>query len=221
MFMLASAAGQQMPCITSVKRPQFDGRGYMTVPPIPNDVKQQLPKNVTARLVLSLSSSEMLTIYELTDDMEPDTRLLLTESGRAIARFALKDVLPDHEWGKAARAMAAAHLCGNGYNLTYLVFQAGNQGGQVMALIQQGHHFQLVAVKPLQQGKVVVSVNTPARLTFWSVAPEDSAQCTGCRKHYVIETVQFDAAGSFTVAEKTKTEQKYDSFQDEPLEVIR
>jgi hypothetical protein len=218
--MLASAAGQQMPCITSVKRPQFDGRGYMTGPSVPDEVRRHLPRNAAVQLVLPLSRSETLTVYELGDNAEPDTRLLLTRGNQAVTRFSIQDALTDHKLGKDFRAMGAAHLCGNGYDLTYMVFQAGNQGGQVMALVQQGEGFRLVSVKPLQQGKIVVNVNSPARLTLWSVAPEDSVQCTGCRKHYIIETIQFDGR-SFNVADRARSKRKHDSFQDGPLEVIR
>lgn len=215
-FLSASVAGQELPCVTSITRIHFDEQGHLKRPAAPANVKRHLPRDASVQLVISLSSSETLTIYGDKDSIDPDTRLLVTADGRVLARFAIKDLLDDHEWGRSLTAFGAAHLCANGHNLTYVVLQTGNQGGYFAALTKDNDTFHLLPIKAVQQGRIVVNTDDRSQITVWSVAPEDSSDCTGCTKHYVLETMQFDG-NSFKVIEKKETKKKHESFQDKPL----
>jgi len=181
-------------------------------------------------LVLPLSDSDTLTVYELgkrnadgTDaGDDPNARLLITRNGKPVFHYALKNLpMPppgDPEWGMWAVAMKAAHLCGESNDLLYLVFEAGNQGGYFVAIRQDGANYRLVPIMPVQQGRLVLNAKSPQRIVVWTVAPEDSGGCTACAKHYVAETMEFDG-NLFKVVHRTRTKRTFDSFQDEPLVV--
>jgi hypothetical protein len=158
---------------------------------------------------------------ELTD---PNTVLLITRRGRRVFRFAMRNLrLPngfDDKWGVSAVAMHAAHLCSDNADITYLVLQAGNQGGFFMALKRDADAYRAVPIKGVAQGKLELNTNTPTRVVVWDVAHEDAGDCTACPKHYVVETMDLDGQ-SFKVVERRKTKRKYTSFQDEPLKVSR
>ena len=202
------------------KQIQFDEHGHLERPSIPANIKHLLPTGANVQLVVSLSSSDTLTIYEAGDRLriDPDTRLLLSRRGHPLTQFAIKDLPDDHEWGIELMAAQAAHLCANGQNLTYLVLQAGNQGGYFVMLTERSDGYHLLPIGAVQQGRLILNVNDPSQITVWSVAPEDAMDCTGCPKRYLVETFQFDGE-SFKVIEKKKTNRKYESFQDEPLKL--
>jgi hypothetical protein len=85
---LVNAAAQELPCITSVKKDQFDEHGHLKRPSIPANIKHLLPTGANVQLVVSLSSSDTLTIYEA-GDLDPDTRLLLSRRGHPLTQFAI------------------------------------------------------------------------------------------------------------------------------------
>ncbi len=206
--------GQEMRCITSIKDVSFKNQ------PLPADIKKHVPHQALVRLVLPLSSTETLTLYELGDRSEPDTRLLITRSGQPVYRFAAKDISVgngnDPEWGKWAVGMKVAHLCANSEPITYIVLQAGNQGGYFMALKEDGQSYRFLPIADTQQGRLVLHVNTPCRIAVWTVASEDAGDCTGCPKHYLVKTMELEDS-KFKITEKKTTKKKYQSFQDEPL----
>lgn len=197
---------------------------------LPDDITPHVQRGALVRLVLPLSSTDTLTIYELgkrrADGIEltdPDTALLITRQGRPVFRFSIRDLrLPktdyDREWGASAVAMKAAHLCSNNADITYLVLQAGNQGGFFVALTRDAEAYRLVPIKPVQQGRIELRTSKPTRVVVWSVADEDTTDCTACPKHYVVETMDLDGH-SFRTVEKRRTTKRFASFQDDPLVV--
>jgi hypothetical protein len=210
-------SAQELPCLVAIKHIVFDSQGQRKTPSVPRDIGRHLPGGAIVQLVLPLSASDTLTIYGA-DDIEPDTQFLVTRRGNPIARFAVKELLSDHDWGKSLSARDAVHLCANGNNLSYVVLQAGNQGGCFVMLTQQGTRFRLLPIRAVQQGRLVLNVNDPPQITVWNVASEDATDCTGCPKHYIVEAIKFDG-NSFKVIEKRETKKKYRSFQDEPLKL--
>lgn len=213
-------------CIVSVKGIPFKRQ------PLPSDIKRHVPSGAFVRLVLPLSSTDTLTIYKVGErradgfeEADPNTRLLITRQGQPVFQFSVENLrMPgesyDRKWGMSAVAMKAAHLCSDDNDITYLVLQTGNQGGFFVALKRDAGNYRLVPIKPVQQGRLELDMSNPTRITVWSVAREDAADCTACPKHYVVETMQFEGK-SFKVVAKRKTKGTFTSFQDEPLKVSR
>ncbi len=212
-------------CIASVNDISFKRQ------PLPSGIGFHVPHGAFVRLVLPLSGSDTLTIYELgkrdENGIAPDnldTRLLITRQNEPVFRFSFRNLqLPkekvyDSEWGLSAVAMKAAHLCSNGVDITYLVAQAGNQGGFFMAIKRNADSYVLVPIEGATQGRLELKMSTPTRVVVWSAAPEDAGLCTACPKHYVVETMEFDGT-SFKVVEKRRTKKTFTDFQDEPLVV--
>jgi len=212
-------------CIVSVNDISFKRQ------PLPSGIRSHVPHGAFVRLVLPLSGSDTLTIYELgkrdENGIAPDnldTRLLITRQNEPVFRFSFRNLrLPkdknyDTEWGLSAVAMKAAHLCSNGVDITYLVAQAGNQGGFFMAIKRDANSYVLLPIGDVTQGRLELKTSTPTRVVVWSAAPEDAGLCTACSKHYVVESMEFDGK-AFKVVEKRKTKKTYTSFQDEPLVV--
>ena len=210
-------------CIASVKNIPFKRH------PPPNDIMPHVPGGVFVRLVLPLSNTDTLTIYELgnrrADGIEltdPNTVLLITRQGERVFRFSMRNLrLPngfDPGWGVWAAATNVAHLCSENADITYVVLQAGNQGGFFMALKRDADTYRMMPIKAVAQGKLELNTSTPTRVVVWNVADEDAGDCTACPKHYVVETMDLDGQ-SLKVVETRKTKRKYTSFQDEPLKV--
>jgi hypothetical protein len=224
MFGLLTSAGQESHCIGAVKNIPFQKQR------VPANIRPHIPRGAFVRLVLPLSDSDTLTVYELgkrnadgsegTDD--PNARLLITRNGKPVFHYALKNLpMPppgDPEWGMWAVAMKAAHLCGESNDLLYLVFEAGNQGGYFVAIRADGANYRLVPIMPVTQGRLVLNAKSPQRIVVWTVASEDSGDCTACSKHYIVETMELDG-NTFKVVHKARTKRTFDSFQDEPLVV--
>jgi hypothetical protein len=212
-----SAAGQEARCISSIKSIQFKNQ------PLPKEVKAQLPGRAFVRLVLPLSSMDILSIYELGErpggvEVDPDTRLLITRQGRPVFRYALKN-LPtskgdDPDWGMAAVAMKAVHLCSGDADLTYLVLQAGNAGGFYVALKRSGEGYRLLPISDATQGRLVLSVNRPGSAEVWTAA--ESGACTACPKQFEIREYEFDGR-EFRLVSRQRAKRQYSSFQDDPL----
>jgi hypothetical protein len=120
----------------------------------------------------------------------------------------------------AAVAMKVAHLCQESNDLLYLVLEAGNQGGYFVAIKPDGPNYRLMPIMGVQQGRLVLSTNSPNRIEVWTVAREDSGDCTACPKHYVVETLELNG-NAFKVVAKTRTKKTFSSFQDEPLMMTR
>jgi hypothetical protein len=224
LFGLTTAAGQEPRCIPVIKDIPFKKQSLSP------DIRPHIPAGAFVRLVLPLSHSDTLIVYELgkrdTDGGEatdPDSRLLITRIGKPVFRYAIKD-LPagrgEQEWGMWAVAIKVAHLCRGSNDLLYFVFQAGNQGGYFAAIRADGPNYRFVPVMPVQQGRIILNIHSPGRIVVWTVASEDSADCTACSKHYVVETMELDG-NAFKVVAKTKTKKAFSSFQDVPLTVIR
>jgi hypothetical protein len=224
--LITSAAGQELPCISSFRRLQWDKQDRLITPVAPAAIRHHLPRDANLQFVIPLSSSDTLTIYGSGDSYDPDTRLLVTDSNRVLAHLAVKDLFGakdsfhDPEWARSLRTFGTAHLCADGHNMTYVVLQTGNQGGYFAVLAKDNDGFHLLPIKAVQQGRIVLDIDDPAEIDVWSVADENSTDCTGCPKHYVVERMQFDGK-SFKVIAKKKTEKKYESFQDEPLVLSR
>ena len=218
----ASAIAQSSSCITSIKDIPS------TKQQAPDDVRRNIPAGGHVLLVLPLSSSDTLTIYQMGGREEdgpergdPDTRLLISRKGAAVFRYAMKELVVapgDRKWGSWVVAVKAAHLCSNSDGILYVVFQAGNQGGYVLAIKAEGEKYRLVPLMPLTQGRIVLSVNSPYQVTAWTVTPEDAQLCTGCGKHYLVKTLDV-SRDRVVVVRQSRTEEKYSSFQDQPLVV--
>ena len=110
-------------CIASFKRISFKRQ------PLPAAIRPLVPKAGFVRLVLNLSTTDTLAIYEMQNreidpySIFPDTRLLITRDGQPVYRLAIKDVSMNHgpTWGKDAVAMNVAQMCSADSSLTYLV----------------------------------------------------------------------------------------------------
>lgn len=216
MLLLAATLASGLDCRTSVRDIPFERQ------PVPTAIRNLVPKKAFVRLVMQLSNTDSLAVFELGHRSEPDTNLLVARSSQRIARYRIKNVLGEQlkselrDWGQEAVAMKVAHLCSGGTDLTYVVLQAGNQGGYFLALHRSGEAYKLIRIAPVQQGRLELSVNNPGRIVVWSVANEDAGDCTACPKHYLVSVMEFDGA-SFKTLSRWKTTKKYDSFQDNPL----
>jgi len=216
-------AGQQVgdsagTCIASIKRISFKRQ------PLLSAIKPHVPKTAFVRLVLSLSDTDVLTIYEMKDrEIEPysdspDTRLLVTRNGRPIYRYAIKDLHlfegEDLGWGLDAVAMDVAHLCSTDTSLIYLVLQAGNSGGYYLALKQSGDGYIQIPISIVDQGRLVLSTSNPHRVEVWTTAEQGA--CTACPKHFLVKTLEFDGS-RFRLISKTRTKRQYSGFQESSL----
>ncbi len=201
-------------CVTTIKDVPF------TEQPTPTALRSFIPRGALVRLVLPLSSTDTLLIYEAGPRTDPDGRLLVVRGETAVFRYPVKKLGgSDPEWGLSLTAMKAAHLCSGDENITFLVFQTGNSGGYFAALRERSHFYRLIPIRSVQQGKLVLHVNSPARISVWDVADEDRTLCTGCRKHYIVRTMEL-RADAFATVEQATTRTVYASFQDSPLEVL-
>ena len=200
---------------------------------IPAAIKPHLPSTAFVRMVLALSATDTLTIYELgnwgrywerfdsnrTDAGEltdPDTQLLITRSGRPVFRLALKDVHAADwdDWGVGAVAMKAAHLCTNDSDMTYLVLQEGNAGGFYVALRRFRDDYRLLPVSDAEQGRLVLSVSRPQNAEVWTAA--EPGVCTACPKRFEIRNYKFNGTG-FDLVSRKLSKREYSGFQDDPL----
>lgn len=177
-------------------------------------------------MVLNLSNSDTLTIYEMSNRetdpylISPDTRLLITRQGHPVYRFALKNLHmskeDDLEWGADAVAMDIANLCSSDASLTYLVLQAGNSGGYYIALQQSGNGYRLIPISTVDQGRLVLSTGNPRRVKVWTTAEQGA--CTVSTKHFYIKTMEFVGA-RLRLISKVRTKRQYSGFQENPLVV--
>jgi hypothetical protein len=214
---LGDSAGK---CIASIKRISFKRQ------PLPSAIKPHVPKTAFVRLVLSLSDTDVLTVYEMKDREaepyldSPDTRLLVTRNGRPIYRYAIKDLHlfegEDLGWGMDAVAMNVAHLCSPDTSLIYLVLQAGNSGGYYLALKQSSDGYIPIPVSTVDQGRLVLSNSNPRRVEVWTTAEQGA--CTACPKHFLVKTLEFDGS-RFRLISKTRTRNQCSGFQESPLVV--
>jgi len=177
-------------------------------------------------MVINLSNSDTLTIYEMnnreTDPYltSPDTRLLITRQGHPVYRFALKNLHiskgDDPEWGLDAVAMNVANLCSSDAYLTYLVLQAGNSGGDYVALQPSGDSYKLFSISDAMQGRLILSSSNPNSVEVWDAA--EPGACTACPKHFFVKSMEFDGA-RFRLISKIRTKRQYSGFQENPLVV--
>jgi hypothetical protein len=219
-------------CISSVKR-TFPTKNQH----LPAAIRPQVPPAAYVRMVLPLSNTDTLTIYELGnwgrlwerfnagrdggELTDPDTRLLVTRQGDQVFRYAMKDMqTPEghHEdWGISAVAMSAAHQCSDHLDITYLVVQSGNSGGFFFALQRLGDGYKLIPISDANQGRLVLSAKNARDVEVWTAL--DAGVCGACAKPFIVKELVFDGA-QFRLTSKQKTRKQYGSFQDEPI-VIR
>ncbi len=216
-------------CISSVKS---------TVPAknqhLPAAIRPHVPPAAYVRLVLPLSNTDTLTIYELGnwgrhwerfnagldggELTDPDTRLLVTRQGDEVFRYAMKDMQTPEghhdDWGISAVAMSAAHQCSDHLDITYLVAQSGNSGGFFFALQRLGNGYKLIPISDADQGRLVLSANNAREVEVWTA--ENTGVCGACAKPFIVKKLVFDGA-QYRLTSKQKTRKQYGSFQDEPL----
>ena len=229
-FAQRNAAGEQ--CIASVKSLPI------RAPHLPGAIRAHVPTHAFVTLVLPLSSTDTLTIYELgnwarywakaekdraPDELtDPDSRLLITRRGDPVFRYALKDLrMPKgdtDDWGVSAEVMDAAHLCSGDLDITYLVLQSGNQGGLFVALQKVAEGYKLISISDAAQGRLVLSANSPHAIEVWDA--DEIGACTACFKPFIVKTLEFNGTDYRLVSEH-KTRKWYRGFQDQPLVVRR
>lgn len=200
-------------------------------------IKPHVPTGAYVRLVLPLSDTDTLTIYELGnwtrywkewektsgsptqgEATDPDTRLLITRDGQPVFSYAFKDMHnPEglfYNWGLSAVAMSAAHLCSDQLDVTYLVLQSGNSGGFFFAIhkIEQG--YKLVAISDADQGRLVLSAKKPGEAEVWTA--KETGVCGACSKPFAIKKMSFKGTGYQLISEQ-ETRKRYSGFQDNPL----
>jgi hypothetical protein len=187
-------------------------------------------------MVLPLSDTESLTVYEtgnwgrylenpdaqrnsgeLTD---PDTKILVTSGRKVLFRYSLKDLPSAREADAGAELVlaAAVHECSPSLDVTYLILQAGNQGGWYVALRKSAAGYGLITVADAGQGRLVVDMNRPGEVEVWSAA--DSGACTACPKPFVVRRFKFNGH-RFQFISKYTTKRSYSGFQDKPLVIKR
>ena len=183
-------------CIASVKSIPFKRQA------LPVAVRPYVPRTAFVRLVLNLSGTDTLIVYEMKNRQaepylsSPDTRLLVTRQGNPVYRLATKDLHlsrgDDPEWGMDAVAMNVAHLCSADTPLIYLVLQAGTAGGYYIALQPSGEGYKLIPISDAMQGRLVISTSNPRRVEVWDAA--ESWMCDAFPRQFFIKTMEFDGA---------------------------
>ena len=223
----ASAANRNASCEPAIRS---------TVPTknqsVPSGIRLHVPKSAYVLLVLPLSSTDTLTIYELGnwgrnwekfkanqesgELTDPDTRLLITREGKPVFQYALKDSpqRKSDEWGATLEAVRVVHQCSDNLDITYLVFQSGNQGGFYVSLHRAGEQYTLVPVSQAAQGRLVLYQNNPLRVDVWDAT--NAGVCTACEKPFIVKRLEFDGS-KYRVLSKRKTRKSFGGFQDEPL----
>jgi hypothetical protein len=209
---LCSSWAQPLSCITAIKRVSFDRQR------LPRTISPFVPKDAFVRLVLPLSGTETLTIYEMGGRETPDTHLLVTAGEKQVFQYATRRLTPHDDWGLWAVAMYVVHICANDTDLTYVVLQAGNQGGYYIALQRTDHQYRIVPVTSATQGRLVLAINQPRRIEVWDAANADGRACTACAKPFVIKTFEFDGE-KFRLSSQHRVKRWYSGFQDKPLVV--
>lgn len=199
---------------------------------VPREIRPLIPDSAYVRLVLPLSSTDTLTIYELGnwgrhwekfeahqeggELTDPDSRLLITRQGKPVFRYALKDrpEWKSDEWGATLEAMRVVHQCSDNLDVTYVVLQSGNQGGFYLSLHRSDELYKLVPISQATQGRLVLHQKNPLQVDVWSGA--DTGVCTACAKPFIVKRLKFDGV-KYRVVSKRKTRKSYGGFQDEPL----
>ena len=194
--------------------------------------RKHVPSSAFVRLVYPLSGTDVMTIYEmgnesrywqepeeqrnLEEHSDPDSRLMVTRGGRVLFRYTLKNNIADgdEDWGASLVAMKAVHLCAGTMDVTYLVFQAGNQGGLFLALLKTSDAYRVLEVSDAAQGRIILHSNTPDQVEVWTA--DDAGACTACPKQFVVKNLKL-IDGNYRIVSRFTTRRYYPGFQDSPL----
>ena len=203
------------------------GEKFLTYPG-----RKLVPRSAFVRLVYPLSSTDVMTIYELGNESrywqepeqqrnleessDPDSQILVTRADKVIFRYALRNRWTDGEddWGASLVAMEAVHLCSDTMDVTYLVFQTGNQGGLFLALLKTNDAYRVLEVSDAAQGRIILHSKAPDQVEVWIA--DDSGACTACPKQFVVKKLKL-SNGKFRIVSRFTTRRSYRGFQDSPM----
>ena len=230
---LGTATSPLVGCISSVKG---------TLPnknqTVPAAIKPYVPETAFVRLILPLSNTDTLTIYELgnwgrkweQDEAghdggeltDADTHFLVTREGHPVFQYALRkmETPKGHhdDWGVTAVAASAAHQCSNNLDITYIVVQSGNSGGFFFALNRLGDGYKLIPISDAYQGRLVLSTKNAGEVEVWTAV--DRGVCDACAKPFMVKKLVLDGT-QYRPISNHQTHRQHASFQNEPLVLKR
>lgn len=198
---------------------------------LPPTLRPLVPKEAFVTVVAPLSSTDTLVVFEMGnwkrhwvnqdagELTDPDTHIVIFRHNKRFFDARLKDFRAkgmDEDWGGDAEIMNVAHLCSENLDLTYMVLQAGNQGGFFVALNHTRSGYKIVPISPASQGRLILSRTQPKRAEVWSAA--DTGVCTACAKPFEIQIFLFDGE-RFRLSSKRTTKKEFGGFQEDPLVV--
>ena len=181
----------------------------ITIPEL-RKLKEFVPPNKFARLVLRLSGAQYLLLYENDNrdrvEDEADAHILLIHDGHLDSDFAMKSLAHKSadslEWMESLHGVEYANACRDASQFIYLAFGTGMQGTFFVAIARRETTATIVPLGEAAQGHLLISASAPNLAELWSVTPRDGTLCTGCPKHYVVTTIDL-SDGSRSVRAET------------------